>query len=100
MASNSLYLILDTTHEDYSTYLGDLSTASAAAGVANFAARESLDSSKALVQVKSAVDTSGITWWDSPSACLVSSGTESWALDQMWADWTAESGNDWNPADE
>lgn len=97
---SSHYMILDQTHGDYATYLDDLGVASSGAGVITFRARDSLDSSKALIQVKSVVDTSGITWWDSPSVCVLSSGTESWASDEVWAGWTAASGNDWNPAEE
>ena len=97
MANDSRYIIFDTGHADYSTYLSDIQTASIAAGVVNFAERENLDSSKALVQLKSLVDTSGITWLDSPSACVLGSGTHSWAHDEMWVGWTTESGNAWIP---
>lgn len=99
MLNQSRYIILDTAHGDYSTYLGDLGVAASGAAVTNFAPRYSLDSSKALFQLKESAVSDGITWLDSPSACVISSGTGTWAHAEMWAAWTAASGNDWHAAE-
>ncbi len=98
MPEHGLYIILDTAHGDYSTYLDDLGVAASGAAVANFAPRLSLDSSKALVQLKDSAVSDGMAWLDSASACVISSGTEAWAHAEMWAAWTASSGNAWHAA--